>query len=317
MTLTIATTRPTDELDRPDWLPDDQWPFALRRYDHPQRDQDPLAIHYTDEGEGPVLLFVHAGMWSFVWRDVIAELRQDFRCIALDFPGAGLSGGTRNDVDFVEFPGIVSGLLGHCEVDEATWIVHDLGGVVGVVAAAESPERVAGLVAANSFAWRPDRRSLSAMLRVMGSPITTATLGTLRLVPRMSRSSFGVGRHLDGAGRQAFFGPYRKRGHSRNFHRAMRSARSSGDLFETAGVALAGTLDHLCVLTVFGEKNDQFGFAERWRSMFPEATSFVVEGGNHFPMCDDPTGFCSQIRDWHGQHVAANVPNPPPAHAAS
>jgi haloalkane dehalogenase len=29
--------------------------------------------------------------WSFVYRDVIGKLRDQFRCIALDYPGFGLS----------------------------------------------------------------------------------------------------------------------------------------------------------------------------------------------------------------------------------
>lgn len=30
-------------------------------------------------------------MWSFIWRDVINQLRAAFRCVALDFRGAGPS----------------------------------------------------------------------------------------------------------------------------------------------------------------------------------------------------------------------------------
>ena len=46
-------------------------------------------IHYVDEGEGPPLLFVHAGTGSFLWRDVIVRLRERFRCVGLDVLGAG------------------------------------------------------------------------------------------------------------------------------------------------------------------------------------------------------------------------------------
>ncbi|MHB8341757.1 MAG: alpha/beta fold hydrolase [Mycobacteriales bacterium] len=45
-----------------------------------------------DEGSGPTLLFLHGNpTWSFVCRDVIRTLRAEFRCIALDYPGFGLS----------------------------------------------------------------------------------------------------------------------------------------------------------------------------------------------------------------------------------
>ena len=146
------------------------WAFAIRRFEHTSPGGEPLAIHYTDEGEGPAPVFVHAGMWSFIWRDTIAELRSDFRCTTLDFPGAGLSAGKPADVDLETFPSIVNGLLDHLDVDAATFVVHDLGGAVGVVAAARRPERVYGLVVTNSFAWPADRRALKAMLRGDGQP---------------------------------------------------------------------------------------------------------------------------------------------------
>ena len=62
----------------------------------------------------------------------------------------------------------------------------------------------------------------------------------------------------------------------------------------------ATTLAHVPVLTVFGERNDPFGFADRWRSLFPQAESRVVPGGNHFPMCDAPDEVAGWIRAWAG-----------------
>jgi pimeloyl-ACP methyl ester carboxylesterase len=39
--------------------------------------------------------------------------------------------------------------------------------------------------------------------------------------------------------------------------------------------------------------------------MFPHARSWTVPDGNHFPMCDDPDGYASRIRDWHRSEVTA------------
>lgn len=298
------TTRIQDQIDRPEWLSPAQWPFALRRHAHRNDHGEVIDIHYTDEGSGPTLVFVHAGMWSFIWRDAIAALRSDFRCITLDFPGTGLSGGGRGDIEIDTFPHILDAVLDACHVTEASFIAHDLGGVVGVLAAALQPERATGLVATNSFSWAPDRVALRAMLRIMGSRSMTATLGSLRVVPRLSRTSAGVGRHFDAADRTAFFGPYRSRSKARNFHRTMRSARRATGTFERAEQALIGPLAHLPVLTIFGEKNDPFGFADRWQNLFPAARQWTVEGGNHFPMCDDPDGFVEHVAAWHRVEVS-------------
>jgi len=41
-------------------------------------------LHYIDEGEGPVLLFIHGNPTSsYLWRNVIKPLRGHYRCIAL------------------------------------------------------------------------------------------------------------------------------------------------------------------------------------------------------------------------------------------
>src|SRR5262245_25870295 len=94
---------------RPPWLPESQWPFSLRRADILGH-----GIHYTDVGDGPVLLFVHAGFWSFIWRAVIGELATDFRCVSLDFPGSGLSDAA---------PGYRARIGAHAEVLDA-FVAH-------------------------------------------------------------------------------------------------------------------------------------------------------------------------------------------------
>ena len=278
---------------------------SLRRFVYDRPEGGPIGLHYTDEGSGPALVLVHAGMWSFIWRETIAALRDDFRCITLDFPGTGLSDGDRHDVDLTTYPAMINALLDHLGVDRATFVIHDLGGVVGVVAATERPERFAGLAATNSFAWPPEGRALRAMLAIVGSRPATATLGTVRLVPRLTRGKAGVGLHYDNADRRAFFGPYRRRSASRNFHRAMRSARRARGLYAEAERRLLADHGDLAVLTVFGEKNDPFGFADRWRAMFPHARSWTVPDGNHFPMCDDPEGYARRLRDWHRSEVTS------------
>ena len=299
-----TTTRPADQLTRPEWLGPEQWPFTLRVHQHRNTRGEQVHIHFTDEGSGPALVFVHAGMWSFIWRDVIKRLSPTFRCIAIDFPGTGLSGGDQSDIDIDSFPDILTEVLDERDVGDATLVVHDLGGVVGVLTAAHRPSRINGLVATNSFGWPPDRFALQAMLRIMGSRVATASLGTLRTIPRLSRSSAGVGAHFNDADRRAFFGPYRARSTSRNFHRTMGSARRATPSFERAEQALLGPLGHLPVLTIFGAKNDPFGFADRWKALFPTARQWTVEDGNHFPMCDDPDGFAAHLTDWYHTEVA-------------
>ena len=57
-------------------------------------------IRYRDEGEGPVLLFVHGLLVDgTVWRKVAAPLSKRFRCIAPDWPLGSHAVPTSPDAD--------------------------------------------------------------------------------------------------------------------------------------------------------------------------------------------------------------------------
>lgn len=63
------------------------------RASHPREYSDPDGrIHYVDEGDGPLIILVHGTpTWSMEWRHVINALRPQFRVLAVDHLGFGLS----------------------------------------------------------------------------------------------------------------------------------------------------------------------------------------------------------------------------------
>jgi pimeloyl-ACP methyl ester carboxylesterase len=52
------------------------------------------------------------------------------------------------------------------------------------------------------------------------------------------------------------------------------------------------------LLTIFGQKQDPFGYQKRWKALYPHAAEHVVAGGHHFPMNDDPGLFAHALRDF-------------------
>jgi pimeloyl-ACP methyl ester carboxylesterase len=40
------------------------------------------------------------------------------------------------------------------------------------------------------------------------------------------------------------------------------------------------------------------GFPTSWTARFPDATLFVLDGGHHFPMMDDPGAVADVIASW-------------------
>ena len=285
-----------DEVERPEWLDRSVYPFTLRTVD---LSSGPIA--YVDEGQGPTLLFVHAGMWSFIFRDVIAELSSDFRCVTLDFPGSGLSPTHPEVGGLADVAAVLAEFVERLDLTDVTLVAHDLGGLVGVGAAGRHPVRYSGIVVANAFAWPPEGTALRTMLRLMGGPTMTALDTATGLIPRMTKTRFGVGRHLDRASRAAFFGPFRRRGPRRRFHRLLRSVMQDPAYPEQVETTAIAELADLPVLSIFGEKNDPFGFQDRVDAIWSDHERIAVVGGNHFPMCDDPQLFAATVRDWHAR----------------
>jgi len=134
----------------PGWVDASLYPFAPRWFE-----VGPGRMHYVDEGAGRPVVFVHgAPAWSFLWRGAIRALRDRHRCIAPDLLGFGLS---EQPAGFSYHPReqarCLATLLAHLDVRDATLVVHDWGGPIGLAFALEHPERVRDLVLFNTWLW--------------------------------------------------------------------------------------------------------------------------------------------------------------------
>jgi pimeloyl-ACP methyl ester carboxylesterase len=283
-------------IDRPAWLPEDVWPYNAHAIE-----VDHSHIAYYETGEGPTLLLVHTGLWSFIWRDLIRVLSARFRCIALDAPGTGQSPVGSSQPTLDRAAQAAKAVIESLGLRELTLIVHDLGGITGLVGAARSTANVLGLVAINAFAWAPVGFALRSILRALGSAAVREIDAWTRLVPRVSAMSFGIGRHLDRKSRDAFLAGFQA-AQVRSFHRYLADARRCDALYLEAAGAIAGAYRDVPVLTIFGEHNDPFHFQTEWKQRFRKAEQLVLSRGNHFPMCDDPSFVAAAITRWHACH---------------
>jgi haloalkane dehalogenase len=109
-----------------------------------------LRLAYLDEGEGKPVVFMHGEpTWSFLWRKVIPPVRDaGFRCLAPDLPGFGRSDKPM-DIDWYSYDRhveAVEGMLEELDLRDATVVVHDWGGPIGLRLAVEHPDRFSRLV---------------------------------------------------------------------------------------------------------------------------------------------------------------------------
>jgi haloalkane dehalogenase len=129
---------------------------------------DGHALHYLDEGPraAPPLLLLHGNpTWSFHWREVVAQFRRDFRVVAPDHLGCGLSDKPQAwSYRLADHVANLERLVAALELSEITLGVHDWGGAIGMGLATRQPERIARLVITNSAAFRSRRIPLRIAL---------------------------------------------------------------------------------------------------------------------------------------------------------
>jgi haloalkane dehalogenase len=137
----------TDAIRTPDelltGLPD--FPF-----DSSHREWDGLRLAHLDLGSGPPVLFLHGEpTWSFLWRKVIPPVRDaGHRCIAPDLPGFGRSD-KPTDIDWYTYDrhtAAIAALVEELDLHDATVVVHDWGGPIGLRVAVEHADRIARIV---------------------------------------------------------------------------------------------------------------------------------------------------------------------------
>jgi len=129
------------------------YPFASHFFD-----RDGLRLHYLDEGHGDPVVMLHGNpTWSYYYRNLVAALRDRFRCIVPDHIGCGLSDKPqppRYDYSLRSRVDDLTALLDHLGVREnVSLVVHDWGGMIGMAWASRHVEAVKRLVILNTAAF--------------------------------------------------------------------------------------------------------------------------------------------------------------------
>jgi len=130
------------------------------------REVDGLRLAYVDEGEGPPVVFFHGEpTWSYLWRKVIPPVRDaDFRCIAPDYAGFGRSDKPTDlaHYSYDRHTELVGTLLADLDLRDATVVVHDWGGPIGLRIAVEQPERISRMVIMDTGLFTGEQRMSEA-----------------------------------------------------------------------------------------------------------------------------------------------------------
>jgi haloalkane dehalogenase len=260
-------------------------PTELFAVEHRFLDVDGARIHYVDEGSGETLLLLHGNpSWSFLYRKIIAGLRDDFRCVALDYPGYGMSD-PRPGYGFTpkEHSLVLERFVDRLGLGDLTLMVQDWGGPIGLGLAGRRPEQVRRLIIGNTFAWPlSGERRMRLFSWVMGGPIGRSLTSAFNFVPKFFFAR-GFAQPLPPAVYEMYMAPWRDRNRRAAAVIAPKQLIAASAYLRDVEANL-GKLADRPALIVWGKKDFAFRDAERERfeRPFPRHKTVLLDDASHF-----------------------------------
>lgn len=282
--------------ERPEWFDETLYPFESRWLE-----LDGHTVHYIDEGAGPTLLMLHGNpTWSFLYRRMVTSLRDGFRCVAVDYPGFGLSRAAPGySYQVAEHSRVVQRFVETLDLRDVVVVVQDWGGPIGLGAVVADPDRYAGLVVGNTYAWPSlplDKAVLSELMgnRLLGELLNKRlNLFVGRMLP------FMLQRSLTPAERAMYAGPFTtaaSREPVRVLPREIRTARP----FLTELADRLPAVANKPSLLLWGEADIAFKEPDRrrWQALLTERRDHTLSGAGHFWQDDAGEEASAVLRDW-------------------
>jgi pimeloyl-ACP methyl ester carboxylesterase len=259
-------------------------------------------LHYLDEGPAQAkhtIVFLHGNpTWSFLYRNIVRELRADYRCIALDYPGFGLSEAPPG-YDFLPrtHSRAVEELFDALGLKGVTLMVQDWGGPIGLGLAGRRPELVSSLVIGNSWAWPKDgdanARRFSAL---MGGPVGRFFGLRFNAIPH-AFFAIGLRDPLPEGAMEMYLRPFRRPDRREPTVIFPREIIGSGEYLAEVEAGLSRIADRPALI-VWGAKDGGFRRPdrERFERIFPNHRTVILETAKHFIQEDEPGRIAAEIR---------------------
>jgi haloalkane dehalogenase len=273
---------------------------------------DGFRYHYIDEGDGEPLVMIHGNpTWSFYFRALIREFSPRFRTIAMDHIGCGLS----EKPSVVQYDYTLQRRVSDLKIfldrmiepqQKINLVVHDWGGMIGMVYALQHLHRIQRLIVLNTAAFLPpDGQPIPLRLRAirdLKSFSRAAVLG-LNLFAR-SALFMASGKKLPPDVKAGLIAPYncpQNRIATFMFVRdiPIKKTDPSYPLVKQVDDTLF-QLGDIPMLICWGMKDFVFDktYLEEWQKRFPGAIVHRFEDAGHYILEDEPQKVIDCIRDF-------------------
>lgn len=106
-------------------------------------------VRYRDQGQGATVVFIHGlGVDGSLWRKVVADLEDSFRCVVPDWPIGAHTIAMNPGADLTPrgVARLVAEFLEALELRDVTLVANDTGGALAQLVVTQNPERIGRLV---------------------------------------------------------------------------------------------------------------------------------------------------------------------------
>jgi pimeloyl-ACP methyl ester carboxylesterase len=243
-------------------------------------------MHYVDEGQGEVILFVHGTpTWSFLYRDFIRTLSKDYRCIAIDHLGFGLSDKPESFAGTPEAHSKnLSEFMKKLDLQRVTFVVHDFGGPIGLGAGIENAERIERVVLFNTWLWAVnEEKDAQKVDKIINSWMGKFLYLNMNFSPKvLLKKGFKDPKQLSKKVHQQYIQPFPDKASRQPLLTLGKSLVGSSDWYQ-------GQWENLDKLTskkwlILWGADDQFitlKYLQKWKERIPAATALEYSCG-HF-----------------------------------
>lgn len=270
-------------------------------------------IRYRERGSGPTVVFLHGIVAnSVLWRRVVPQLADRFRCITPDWPLGSHELGLRAGTD-MSLPGlarIVEEFFDALDLTDITLVANDTGGAIAQWVAVHDPERLGRLVltpcdAFENFLPLPLRHlqvagRTPAGLRLVGQSLR------FRFIQRLP-IAFGLltVRPIDPDAMAAYTTPLRTNAAVRaDFARLVRAVSSR--YTQEAARRLSGFDKPALVVWSLDDRIFPLRHGHALAGLMPQATLTVIDDSGAFIPEDRPVELARRIGEFLDDPAAAD-----------
>lgn len=269
-------------------------------------------LHYIDEGKGEVILFCHPPISSsFMYRHMIKSLAKDFRCIAPDFPGFGLSRLPAGYAPSIETQAvIVERLLKTLQLHSVYLVMQEIGGHSAMSVFLKYPQWLKGIILTDTIIFPVSQYpKISRMLNIVDSGIFNFFNSNFNILIRMLTSSGVKKREMNKEEINTYKAMFNNKRVRRISTAMLHELTENETLLSKIQKAFETNLNNTPALLIYGDEDSlaNLGIPQRIHKLLPDSELHWIHGEKHFPHEGAPEEMSGIISSWIKSHRMVEV----------